>query len=247
VARMFREAQQSAPVVAILCGGKGTRIREAEPALPKPLVEVGGRPILWHVMSLYAAQGLTRFLLLLGHGADRLRSFAAELPPEWDVTSLDTGLDTPTGGRVRASAGHLGEGSFCLTYADGVADIDLRALLAFHREHGGAATVTVVRPTAQWGIAHLDGDGRVDRFEEKPRLASWVNGGFFVMEPRALETIGEEDDLERRPLESLAATGELFAFRHQGFWDCMDTYKDTLLLNELWDRGEAPWRPLVGA
>ncbi len=233
--------------VAILSGGKGTRMRESGETIPKPLVEIGGKPILWHVMCLYASQGFDRFVLLLGHGADQVRTFAESLPPAWDVTCLDTGLDTPTGGRVARASEHLAGSRFCLTYADGVADIDLRSLTAFHEGHGGAATLTVVRPRNPWGVAELAGDGRVARFDEKPQLQSWVNGGFFVMESRALEAISPDDVLERGPLESLAAQGELYAYRHDGFWDCMDTYKDTLLLNELWDRGEAPWRPLVEA
>ncbi len=233
--------------VAILCGGKGTRMREAGETLPKPLVEVGGRPILWHVMSLYAGQGLSSFVLLTGRGAERLEAFAAGLDEPWEVSCVDTGADTPTGGRVALAREHLDGGPFCLTYADGVADIDLEALLGFHAGHGGAATMTVVRPRNPWGVARLADDGRVVGFEEKPRLERWVNGGFMVMEPRALDAIGPADVLERRPLQSLAAAGELHAFRHDGFWDCMDTYKDTLLLNELWQRGEAPWRALVEA
>jgi glucose-1-phosphate cytidylyltransferase len=221
-------------------------MREAGETVPKPLVEIGGRPILRHVMSLYAAYGIDRFLLLLGHGADQLRAFAADLPAAWDVTCLDTGLDTPTGGRVALARDRIGNGSFCLTYADGLADLDLRSLLAFHSAHGGAATMTVVRPRSPWGVAELGGDGRVRGFEEKPRLASWVNGGFMVLERRALDGIRPDDDLERGPLERLAAAGDLHAFRHEGFWDCMDTYKDTLLLNELWERGEAPWAVPVG-
>jgi glucose-1-phosphate cytidylyltransferase len=214
---------------------------------PKPLVEIGGRPILWHVMSLYAAQGLKRFVLLLGHGAQQVDAFAEGLTEDWNVESVDTGLETPTGGRVAKAREHLEGETFCLTYADGVADLDLQDQLRFHRAHGGAATVTVVRPQNPWGVARLADGGRVSGFEEKPRLDSWVNGGFFVMEPRALDAIGTDDVLEREPLESLASTGELFAYRHEGFWDCMDTYKDTLLLNDLWERGEAPWRALVGA
>ena len=233
--------------VAILCGGKGTRMRESGESLPKPLVEVGGRPILWHVMSLYAGQGLRRFVLLLGHGAERIEAFAATLPDDWEVTCLDTGLETPTGGRVAHAADRLREDTFCLTYADGVADIDLPALLAFHRGHGRAATMTVVRPRSPWGVARVVEDGRIAGFVEKPRLESWVNGGFLVMEPRALESIGPDDVLEREPLEALAVAGELHGYRHEGFWDCMDTYKDTLLLNELWSRGEAPWQTLVEA
>ncbi|MEJ7813512.1 MAG: sugar phosphate nucleotidyltransferase [Gemmatimonadaceae bacterium] len=233
--------------VAILCGGRGTRIREAERTLPKPLVEIGGRPILWHVMSLYAAQGFSQFLLLCGHGANQIEAFASELQEDWRVSCLDTGLDTPTGGRVARAAGRLAAGTFCLTYADGVADLDLQALLSFHRSHGHAATMTVARPFNPWGVARLRPDGRVEGFEEKPRLKDWVNGGFFVMEPAALDVIGPEDVLERAPLEALAASGSLFGFRHEGFWDCMDTYKDTVLLNELWESGQAPWRQLVEA
>ncbi len=231
--------------VAILCGGKGTRMRESGETVPKPLVEIGGRPILWHVMSLYAAQGLSRFVLLLGHGADKVASFAGDISEDWEVTCLDTGLDTPTGGRLARARPYLEDGPFCATYADGVADIDLGRLLSFHEAHGGAATMTVVRPRNPWGVARLGAGDRVDGFQEKPQLEAWVNGGFFVMDPRALDAIGDEDVLEREPLESLAAAGDLFAYRHAGFWDCMDTYKDTLVLNELWDRGQAPWRALV--
>jgi glucose-1-phosphate cytidylyltransferase len=217
--------------VAILCGGKGTRMREAGETLPKPLVEIGGKPILWHVMCLYATQGLSDFVLLLGYGADRIREFAQTCP--WNVTCVDTGIET------------LKRGTFCLTYADGLADIDLAGLVDFHRAHGRAATVTVVRPQNPWGVAHIAADGRVDGFTEKPRLESWVNGGFFVMEPAALDRIGPDDILEREPLERLAGDGDLHAFQHEGFWDCMDTYKDNLLLNELWESGTAPWRSLV--
>ena len=222
-------------------------MRGEGPPLPKPLVEVGGRPILWHVMSLYAAQGLNRFVLLTGNGHEEIEAFSVTLPPEWDVKCVDTGPDTATGGRVARAREHFESGTFCLTYADGVADIDLRALTAFHKEHGRAATMTVVQPRNPWGVVHIAGDQRIDAFEEKPPLDCWVNGGFFVMEPRALDAIGPDDVLERGPLEQLSRDGELFAYRHDGFWDCMDTYKDTLLLNELWERGEAPWRTLVEA
>ncbi len=215
--------------------------------MPKPLVEIGGKPILWHVMSLYAGQGLDRFILLLGYGAERIEAFARSLSDEWDVTCVDTGLETPTGGRVARAREHLLDGPFCLTYADGVADIALDSLLAFHDRHPGSATMTVVRPRNPWGVAHLSPDGRVNGFEEKPPLDQWVNGGFMVMEPRVLDAIGPADVLEREPLETLVARGELYGFRHEGFWDCMDTYKDTVLLNELWERGDAPWRPLVEA
>ena len=220
-------------------------MRASGEAIPKPLVEIGGRPILWHVMSLYAGQGFKRFFLLLGHGSERIEAFAANLDQAWDVRCVYTGLDTPSGGRVALARDELGGEPFCLTYADGLADIDLGALLAFHESHGRAVTMTVVRPRNPWGVARLARDGRVTGFEEKPRLDHWVNGGFMVFEQRALEAIATDDVLEWRPFESLAAAGELHGFRHEGFWDCMDTYKDTLLLNELWARGAAPWRALV--
>ena len=225
--------------VAILCGGKGTRMRESGETMPKPLVEIGGKPILWHVMSLYASQGLSDFVLLLGYGADRIREFTQTCP--WNVTYVDTGEDTPTGGRLARATDHFTGGTSCLTYGDGVADIDLDALLAFHARRGALATMTVVRPYSQWGIALIDSTDRVEGFREKPRLDYWINGGFFCLEPGFLELVGPESVLEREPLERAAAAGELAAYRHEGFWDCMDTYKDAVVLNDLWAGGDAPW------
>jgi glucose-1-phosphate cytidylyltransferase len=229
--------------VVILCGGRGTRLQEHTHSIPKPLVEIGGRPILWHVIRIYAAQGLRRFLLSTGYKGELVEDFvrAETWPQGVDVRCIDTGVDTPTGGRIKKLAGEL-DGPFCATYADGVADIDLRALMAFHRDHGDLATVTVVRPELQFGIAELNGDGRVRGFQEKPRSEHWVNGGFFCFEPGALGYIGEDAVLEREPLERLAGDGQLHAFRHTGFWDCMDTYKDAVLLNDVWARGDAPWK-----
>jgi glucose-1-phosphate cytidylyltransferase len=230
--------------VVILCGGRGTRLQEHTQSIPKPLVEIGGRPILWHVMRIYAAQGLTRFLLATGYKGELVERFVeGEAWPEGiEVRCVDTGLDTPTGGRIKRLAEQLDGDPFCATYADGVADVDLRALVAHHAAHGDLATVTVVRPELQFGIADLDGDGRVRGFKEKPRSDHWVNGGFFCFEPGALDYIGEDSVLEREPLERLAAEGQLHAFHHEGFWDCMDTYKDAVLLNDIWSRGEAPWK-----
>ena len=229
--------------VAILCGGRGTRLQERTHAIPKALVEIGGTPILWHVVRIYAAQGFKRFLLLTGYLGEAIEEFVAATswPEPVDIECLDTGLDTPTGGRVRLTADRLNGGPFSLTYADGVADIDLAALDAFHRGHGGPATVTVVRPRAQFGVTQLDDDDRVLAFEEKPRLQQWVNGGFFVFEPGFLEYLEEDSVLENAPLRRLAADAELHAFRHTGFWDCMDTYKDAVTLNDLWAAGDAPW------
>jgi glucose-1-phosphate cytidylyltransferase len=230
--------------VAILCGGRGTRLREHSESVPKPLVEIGGRPILWHVIGIYAAQGFRRFLLATGYRGEAIEAFATEerWPPGVEVRCVDTGLETPTGGRVRRLADELGRGTSCVTYADGVADIDLATQLRFHRDHGALATVTVVRPHLQWGVARLDGDDRVEGFTEKPRLEQWINGGFFCFEPGALDYIAGDSVLEREPLERLAADGELRAFRHHGFWDCMDTYKDAIVLDDLWRSGRAPWQ-----
>jgi len=232
------------PPVVILCGGRGTRLRERTESVPKALVEVGGRPILWHVIQIYAAQGFERFLLATGYMGEAVAEFAAaeRWPEGIAVDCVDTGIDTPTGGRIAALAERLDGERFCVTYADGVADVDLGAQLDFHAEHGALATVTVVRPHLQWGVAELDEDDRVEGFVEKPRSEHWINGGFFCFEPAVLDHLGDDSVLEREPLRQLAANGELRAFRHQGFWDCMDTYKDTVVLNDLWAGGEAPWR-----
>jgi glucose-1-phosphate cytidylyltransferase len=230
------------PTVVILCGGRGTRLQEHTHAIPKALVEIGGRPILWHVMQLYASHGFGDFVLCTGYLGDQVRDFArAQAPAGARVRCIDTGLDTPTGGRIALVADALGD-TFCATYADGVADLDLRGLLRFHADHGALATMTVVRPALPFGVTELDGNGRVTGFQEKPRSAQWVNGGFFCFQPGVLARLREDSVLEREPLESLAAEGELRAYRHEGFWDCMDTYKDAILLNDLWASGAAPWK-----
>jgi glucose-1-phosphate cytidylyltransferase len=230
--------------VAILCGGRGTRLQEHTKSIPKPLVEIGGEPIVWHVIQIYAAQGFKSFLLCTGYKGELIEEYVAsrEWPDGVTVRCLDTGLDTPTGGRLRQAGLALGGRPFLATYADGVADIDLEALTEYHRAHGGLGTMTVVRPELQFGIAELNGDGRVRGFAEKPRLEHWINGGFFCFEPGALDYISDDSVLEREPLEQLAADGQLHAFRHEGFWECMDTYKDSVLLNDAWSAGSAPWK-----
>jgi glucose-1-phosphate cytidylyltransferase len=232
------------PPVVILCGGRGTRLRERTESVPKALVEIGGRPILWHVIQIYAAHGFDRFLLATGYMGDAVAGFvAAERWPDGAaVECVDTGLETPTGGRLARLGDRLAGERFCATYADGVADVDLGALLEFHAAHGGLATMTVVQPHLQWGVAVLGEGDRIARFVEKPRSEHWINGGFFCFEAGALGQIGAESTLEREPLQALAAAGQLRAFRHQGFWDCMDTYKDAVVLNDLWAGGAAPWR-----
>jgi len=235
----------AAPPVVILCGGRGTRLQEHTQAIPKPLVEIGGRPILWHVIQLYAVQGFTRFLLATGYRGELIERFVAveSWPEGVAIECVDTGPETQTGGRIKLLEPRLrDEQTVCATYADGLADIDLRALLAFHGGHRALATVTVVRPRLQFGVAELDGDGRVRGFHEKPRSEHWINGGFFCLSAGALDYLARDSVLEEQPLRRLAAAGQLRAHRHEGFWECMDTYKDAVMLNDLWASGEAPWR-----
>ncbi len=230
--------------MVILCGGRGTRLQHQTRSIPKPMVEIGGRPILWHVIKIYLAHGFSRFLLLTGHQGEQIREFVRShaWPAEAEIRCLDTGADTPTGGRVHLAAIELRDHDFCLTYADGVADIDLDALLAYHAGHDAVATMTVVRPELPFGVAELDPDGVVNSFAEKPRSDRWVNGGFFCLRPAVFELLRPDSVLEREPLERLAAGRRLRAYRHEGFWDCMDTYKDAVVLNDLWASGAAPWK-----
>jgi glucose-1-phosphate cytidylyltransferase len=233
------------PPVMILCGGRGTRLQEHTREIPKPLVEIGGEPIVGHVIGCYAAQGFKRFVLATGYKGELIDRYtrAREWPEGVSVECVDTGLQTSTGGRIKLLEPRLIEGGmFCATYADGLADIDLGKLLELHEQGGVAATMTVVRPELQFGVAELDGDGKVTGFQEKPRSEQWVNGGFFCFEPRVFEHLREDSVLEREPLRGLAAAGELRAYKHEGWWECMDTYKDAVALNDLWASGRAPWR-----
>ncbi len=199
---------------------------------------------MWHVIQLYAVQGFRRFLLATGYRGELIERFVAahEWPPGVSVECVDTGPDTHTGGRIKRLE-HLlaGEELFCATYADGLADVDLDALLCFHREHGALASMTVVRPQLQFGVTELAADGRVTGFHEKPTSEHWINGGFFCFSAPVLDYLDADSVLERAPLERLAVDGELRARRHEGFWECMDTYKDAVALNDLWAAGEAPW------
>ncbi|MEP6691750.1 MAG: glucose-1-phosphate cytidylyltransferase [Gemmatimonadaceae bacterium] len=250
----------------ILAGGLGTRLSEETALKPKPMVEVGGRPMLWHIMSGFAAHGFREFVVALGYKAEVVRSYFlnyhaisrnlsvclgdgtvsthGEPVDDWTLHLIDTGVATQTGGRLKRLKEWVGDERFMLTYGDGVCDVDLRKLVSFHEAHGKLATVTAVRPPARFGGLRLDDGGAVLEFEEKPQIGEgWVNGGFFVLEPEVLDFIEGDDTLwERGPLEALAAKGELRAYRHEGFWQCMDTVRDLQLLETLWADGRAPWK-----
>jgi glucose-1-phosphate cytidylyltransferase len=254
----------------ILCGGRGTRMREAGPDVPKPMVPIGGRPIIWHVMKVYAAHGCTHFVLALGYLAEVIKEFFLHYEPltcdfslelgrrdsisylhghpehGWRITCIDTGLDSLTGTRVYRASRHLDDGPVMVTYGDGVGNVDVTALLAFHRSHGRLATVTAVRPPGRFGELRIDEGGRVLAFEEKPQTSSdAINGGFMVFEKEAIDRyIAPDDDvmLEREPLGKLAADGQLMAYAHEGFWQPIDTPRERDLLARLWDSGQAPWR-----
>jgi glucose-1-phosphate cytidylyltransferase len=228
----------------ILCGGRGTRLQEHTRTIPKPLVEIGSRPILWHVLQIYLAQGVRRFVLCLGYLGSSIEDFVTEAdwPEGVEIACVSTGDDTPTGGRIHLVRERVGDRTFAVTYADGLADIDLRELARFHRGHGALASMTVVRPELQFGVTELDGDGRVTGFHEKPRSEHWINGGFFCFEPGVFDYLSDSSVLEREPLEGLVDDHQLRAFRHTGFWECMDTYKDAVQLNDLWASERPPWK-----
>jgi glucose-1-phosphate cytidylyltransferase len=249
----------------LLAGGKGTRLSEETLARPKPMVEIGGKPILWHIMSLYAHHGLRDFVVACGYKGEQIKEYFLNFAVhnndyrvnlgngvrqqlnasavDWQVAMVDTGLDTLTGGRVKRLQPWLQEGTFMLTYGDGLSNVDLRSLLAFHHAHGKTATVTAVRPPARFGALQLEG-GRVVHFSEKAQSQEgWINGGFFVFEPGVFSYLeGDQTTLEREPLERLAADGQLMAYRHEGFWQPMDTLRDKLHLEALWASGAAPWK-----
>jgi glucose-1-phosphate cytidylyltransferase len=251
--------------VVILAGGLGTRLAEETEVKPKPMVEIGGRPILWHIMKIYAAQGFSEFVIALGYKGEIIKNYFMnyyywrnnisvdlrngrveaheDSPEDWCVHLIDTGLHTETGGRVKRLAPWIGDGTFMLTYGDGLADINIQELLSFHQKHGKLATVTAVRPPARFGGISLF-DDQVAQFKEKPQIGEgWINGGFFVLEPKALDYIEEDaTSWEREPLERLTAESQLVAYRHFGFWQCMDTLRDVRSLEALWQSGNPPWK-----
>lgn len=249
----------------ILAGGYGTRLMEETETRPKPMVEIGGRPILWHIMKIYAAHGITEFVVPLGYKGHMIKQYFAEYhlhgadvtidlaynsvtmlkrtAEPWKVTLVDTGVDTMTGGRIRRLSEYLRDEPFCLTYGDGVAALDMRKLIDFHNAHGRLATITAVRPPSRFGALAIE-NGKVAKFLEKPADGeTWINGGFFVLSPRIFDYIDDDRTVfEREPLERLANDGELMAYQYEGFWHSMDTLRDKKHLEELWSAGQAPWR-----
>jgi glucose-1-phosphate cytidylyltransferase len=251
--------------VAILAGGVGSRLSEETQLKPKPMVEIGPRPILWHIMKHYSHYGFHDFVIALGYKGEYIKKYFVDYcalennltvkvgsgtvtrhennHPDWNVELIDTGVATLTGGRIKRLAPYVGKSTFMLTWGDGVSNVNLRKLLEFHRSHGKLATVTAVRPPARFGHMTFEGD-RVMEFSEKPQAAEgWINGAFFVIEPEVFDFIeGDETQWEREPMERLSREGQLMAYRHTDFWQCMDTLRDKVLLDSLWQNGDAPWK-----
>jgi len=252
--------------VAILAGGYGSRLAEETEIRPKPLVEIGGRPILWHIMMIYSYFGFNDFVIALGYKGAMIKKYILDyallsnnltvsfetgevqthtngLNPNWKVELVDTGVQTLTGGRIQRLAPSIGNETFMLTWGDGVADINIQELLAFHRSHGKLATITAVHPPARYGSLDLVGD-RVSAFAEKPQLQEgWINGAFFVLEPEIFDYIdSDQTQWEKEPLERLARNGELMAYKHTSYWQCMDTLRDKTSLSEFWEQNKAPWK-----
>ena len=228
--------------VILLAGGFGTRLSEYTETIPKPMVQIGGKPMLWHIMNLYAQYNHKDFFVALGYKSEIIKEYFSKIPEKWNINLIDTGQKTMTGGRVKRLQKFIGNETCMLTYGDGLADINLNTLLAFHKSHGKLVTVSAVRPPARFGAIKLDGN-RVKSFKEKSYLGeSWINGGFFVIEPDFFNYIGGDDTyLEREPLEKAVKAGELFAYKHTGFWQCMDTKRDRDHLEEIYLKG-APWQ-----
>jgi glucose-1-phosphate cytidylyltransferase len=250
----------------ILAGGLGTRLAEETEVRPKPMVEIGGKPLLWHLMNIYSAHGFSEFIVALGYKGEYIKEYFLNFyafnndlsidlsrgdttvhhgrQPGWKVHLVDTGLKTGTGGRIKRLREWIGGETFMLTYGDGVGDVNIRELIAFHKSHGKLATISAVRPPARFGGLHLNGGEQVVEFTEKPQAdGGWINGGFFVLEPGVTDFIAGDDTIwERDPLERLAREGQLMAYYHEGFWQPMDTLREKMLLENLWNSGRAPWK-----
>jgi glucose-1-phosphate cytidylyltransferase len=249
----------------ILAGGLGSRLSEETILRPKPMIELGGKPMLWHIMKIYSNYGINDFIICLGYKGYLIKEYFANYflhtsdvtfdlrnnkstvhqssSEPWVVTLVDTGIDTMTGGRLRRVRQHIGDETFCFTYGDGVSDVDVRRLVEFHRERGSLATLTAVQPPGRFGLIDLEAE-KIRGFQEKPPGdGGWINGGFFVLEPAVIDLIaGDQTTWEREPLEALARSGQLSAFKHEGFWQPMDTLRDKMYLDELWSSGRASWK-----
>ena len=250
----------------LLAGGLGTRMREETEFRPKPMVEVGGRPVLWHIMKILGQQGIDDFVVCTGYKSEIIKNYfmnygavnqdftvtlgdhrsityhGDHAESDWTVTVADTGATTMTGGRIKRVQKFVGDERFLCTYGDGIADIDLAALLEYHESHGKIATMTTVQPLSRFGVLDLDDDGSVRQFKEKPQVEGWINIGYFIFEPAIFDYLGDNSVLEEEPLRALANDGQIAAYPHRGFWQPMDTYRETLLLNELWESNSAPWK-----
>ncbi|HVX52219.1 MAG TPA: glucose-1-phosphate cytidylyltransferase [Chitinophagaceae bacterium] len=251
----------------ILAGGFGTRISEESGIRPKPMVEIGGKPILWHVMKIYSSYGINDFIICLGYKGQVIKEYFANYclnnsdvtfnmannsmqvhrnnTEPWNVTLVYTGLNSMTGGRLKRVKKYIGNETFCMTYGDGVCDVDISDVVRFHKAQRTLATLTAVQQPGRFGVFNLNEDAKIDRFQEKPMASNdtpWINGGYFVLEPGVLDYIDDDETIwERGPLEELAHAGELSAYRHTGFWQPMDTLRDKSILEEIWARGDAPW------
>lgn len=252
--------------VLILAGGFGTRISEESDIKPKPMIDIGGKPIIWHIMKHYSSYGHNEFVILLGYKSYVIKEYFANYylhnsdvtidtanqtmeihnnySENWKITLIDTGLQTMTGGRVKRAKDYIGNEPFMLTYGDGVSDVNLKDLEDFHKKHGKKITMTSIQPEGRFGALKIENDNKISNFLEKPKGdGAWINGGFFVCEPSVLNYIQNDETIfEREPLENLAKEGELYSFKHAGFWKCMDTLRDKNQLNEMWDSGNAKWK-----
>jgi glucose-1-phosphate cytidylyltransferase len=252
--------------VVLLAGGFGTRLREETEFRPKPMVPLGGKPILWHIMKYFSSFEVHDFVVCAGYRGEVIRQYFRDFETMnsdftvqigskteikrhgkleesgWVVTIADTGQDTMTGGRLFKVKDYVGNETFICTYGDGLADVDISELLKFHKSHGKIATVTTVRPISRFGVLDLKEDGTVERFREKPQADGWINAGFFVFEPAIFNYLNQDSVLETEPLSTLAAEGELIAYKHEGFWQPMDTFRELTILNEMWDTNSAPWK-----
>lgn len=252
--------------VLILAGGYGTRISEESDSKPKPMIDIGGKPIIWHIMKHYSSFGYNEFVLLLGYKSYVVKEYFANYylhnsdvtidtakksievhnnySENWKITLLETGLDTMTGGRVKRAKDYIDNEPFLLTYGDGVSDVNIKELVSFHKKHGKKITMTSIQPEGRFGALKIESDNKISSFLEKPKGdGAWINGGFFVCEPSVIDTIENDQTIfERDPLETLAKNGELYSFKHDGFWKCMDTLRDKNQLNEMWDSGKAKWK-----